>query len=81
MTDRYLSHREACEVTGLSRMTIWRAQRRGEFPPFEQISTARVGVLKSRVDRWLAGERSGWPCNAGGCCRGPKGSQGKPRHE
>ena len=31
-------------VTGLSVVTIWRMQRRGEFPPYIRLSPGRVGM-------------------------------------
>jgi len=57
---RYLSWREVARVTGLSRTTAWRLQRRGEFPAPFVISPGRVGYAESEVNAWRASrERRG----------------------
>src|SRR4051812_38373563 len=40
---RLLRPRVVCERTGLSRSTLWRLERRGDFPVHRQISTNAVG--------------------------------------
>ncbi len=46
--------------TGLSRSTIWRLERRGEFPKHRQISLNAIGWLEAEVDEWvLSRERAG----------------------
>lgn len=44
-------------ASDLSGSTIWREQRAGRFPPFENISARRVGLRQSRLQEWLAGRR------------------------
>ena len=40
---------EVCRAVGLSRTTIWRLERRGEFPRRRQVSAQRVGWLRSQI--------------------------------
>jgi prophage regulatory protein len=40
--------------TGLSRMTIYRLENRGEFPKRKQLSPNSVGWLESEIDEWIA---------------------------
>jgi prophage regulatory protein len=40
--------------TGLSRMTIYRLENRGEFPQRKQLSPNSVGWLESEIDEWIA---------------------------
>jgi len=51
--DRFLKHEEVIEVTGLSSVSIWRLEGRGEFPKRRKISPNRVGWLASEVDEWI----------------------------
>jgi prophage regulatory protein len=39
--------------TGLSRSTIWRLERQGEFPRHRRISPNAVGWLEHEVDAWI----------------------------
>jgi len=39
---------------GLSRTTIWRLQRRGQFPRQVRLSPNRVGWLESEINAWIA---------------------------
>lgn len=39
--------------TGLSRSTIWRLERRGDFPKHRRISLNAVGWLEAEVDEWV----------------------------
>lgn len=52
-TARMLRLREVCHRTGLSRTTIWRLERRGEFPAHRQISQNAVGWLEREVSAWI----------------------------
>ena len=39
--------------TGLSRTTIWRRERSGDFPPRIRLGGRSVGWLDSEVEAWL----------------------------
>ena len=43
-----------CEITGLSKATIYRLLARGEFPPRVKLSPRCVGWRVAEVDAWLA---------------------------
>jgi prophage regulatory protein len=49
-----LSVRDVVRETTLSRTTVWRMVRRGEFPRPVQLSPGRVGFLREDVERWRA---------------------------
>lgn len=41
------------KLTSLSRTTIWRLEREGNFPQRRQIGTRSVGWLLNEVESWL----------------------------
>jgi prophage regulatory protein len=43
-----------CQRTGLSRTTLWRLERRGDFPSHRQLSPGAVGWVEAEVEDWLA---------------------------
>ena len=43
-----------CEVTGLSKATIYRLLARGEFPARVRLSPRCVGWRVAEIDAWLA---------------------------
>ncbi|BBP45868.1 hypothetical protein THMIRHAS_12410 [Thiosulfatimonas sediminis] len=45
--------KEVIEVTGLSRTTIYRKVKAGEFPQRKQLSARSVGWLESDVTAWI----------------------------
>jgi prophage regulatory protein len=49
---------EVERASNLSEATIWREQRAGRFPKYEQISARRVGLRLSRLNEWLGGRRT-----------------------
>lgn len=53
------------EVTGLSRTTLWRKERAGEFPERVQLGAHSVGWLAEEVEAWIASRPRG-TCNASG---------------
>ena len=53
-TDRFLREPEVRKVTGLSRVTRWRMENRGEFPKRRRISPNAVAWLSSEVQAWMA---------------------------
>ena len=54
MKDRFLREPEVARVTGLSRTTRWRMERRGEFPRRRTISRNAVAWLASEIEAWMA---------------------------
>ena len=51
--DRMLNVRQVTEISGLSRTTLWRLEKGGDFPRRKQLSPRRVGWLESEVAIWL----------------------------
>lgn len=49
----FLRLRQVISVTGLSRMTIWRLERAGEFPRRRQLGARSVAWLQSEVEQWI----------------------------
>jgi prophage regulatory protein len=50
---RLLRLTEVMALTGLSRMTIWRLERSGEFPARRQLGRHSVAWLESDVHVWI----------------------------
>ena len=48
-----VSIREVCQAIGLCRTTLWKMERKGTFPRRRQLTTNRVGWLRSDVEAWL----------------------------
>ena len=63
MSDRILRLPEVLARTGLARTTLWRMERRGEFPARRQITGNTVGWLESEVSEWIE-SRPVAPCMA-----------------
>jgi prophage regulatory protein len=53
MQNIYLRWPTVQEVSGLSRVTVWRMERDDRFPRRRQLSSNSVGWLKSEVDAWV----------------------------
>jgi predicted DNA-binding transcriptional regulator AlpA len=51
--DRILRSKEVQEMTGLSRTTLWRLERKGEFPARVALCAGSVGWRLSEVELWL----------------------------
>jgi prophage regulatory protein len=49
----FLRLKQVISVTGLSRMTIWRLERAGEFPRRRQLGARSVAWLQSDVEQWI----------------------------
>lgn len=45
---------EVRELTGLSRSTVWRLERRGDFPKHHRIAPNVVAWLEDDVARWIS---------------------------
>lgn len=52
--ERLLPPAVVMERTSLSRPTLWRMVRRGDFPPSISISPGRVAWPESQVNAWIA---------------------------
>ncbi len=50
---KILKQKEVVHMTGLSRVTIWRLEQRGEFPEKIALSPNRVGWLENEVSDWV----------------------------
>ncbi len=50
---RALRVSEVERVTGLNRSTLWKLERRGEFPRRRKLLGGAVAWLSSEVDEWL----------------------------
>lgn len=53
MRDKFLSKPEVLDMAGLSNVTQWRMEKRGEFPRRRQISPGRVAWLESEILAWM----------------------------
>ena len=51
---KILSVRQVLEVTSLSRTTLHRLRRRGQFPPALVLSANRIGWRLVDVETWIA---------------------------
>jgi len=52
-TKRVLSQQAVLARVPVSRTTLWRMERAGDFPTRIQISANRIGWLEADVDAWL----------------------------
>ena len=50
---RLLNFQEVRQITSLSRTSIWRLERRNQFPQRVQISPRRVGWREKQVQEWI----------------------------
>lgn len=50
---RILRLAEVCRRTGLSRTTIWRLVKRGEFPRPRHLTKSAVGWLERELNDWV----------------------------
>ena len=50
---KILKIKDLVHLTGLSRVTIWRLEQRGEFPGKIALSPNRVGWLENEVSDWI----------------------------
>ena len=48
-----LNVKEVTSRTKLSRVTIWRLEKEGKFPPRIKISQKRIGWRKDEVAKWI----------------------------
>ncbi len=52
--DRLLSEKDVVSLLGISRTTIWRKVRSGDFPPPRAVTAGRKGYLASEIAEWIA---------------------------
>ena len=50
---RFLRIDEVIDKVGLSRPTIWRLERAGEFPRRRQLGRNSVGWVEEEVEKWM----------------------------
>ena len=50
---RVIRFKELRQRVGLSRSSIWRLERKGQFPARRQLSDNAVAWLEDEVDQWL----------------------------
>ncbi|CAN5117329.1 hypothetical protein BH11PSE5_BH11PSE5_03400 [soil metagenome] len=50
---KILRKREVADRLGVSIMTIWRWEKRGDFPRRLQLGSSSVGYLEDEIDRWV----------------------------
>ena len=54
--ERIMRTPEVVEVTGLSKTTIWRRVRSGDFPPplkLGNLATRSIGWKEGEIERWI----------------------------
>lgn len=51
--DRILRTKDVQDMTGLSRTTIWRMERKGEFPARVPLGAGSIGWRFSEVNEWI----------------------------
>ena len=56
--DRIIRSKEIQEITGLSRTTIWRMERAGEFPDRVSLGVGSVGWKLNEVNSWVSNRKS-----------------------
>lgn len=59
---KMLRERQVKDLTGLSRVTRWRMERRGEFSRKVQLSPRAVGWPECEVVSWLNERAEARPC-------------------
>jgi prophage regulatory protein len=53
MAVRFVRFKELRQRVGLSRTSIWRLERKGQFPRRRQLSDNAVAWLEDEVDQWV----------------------------
>jgi prophage regulatory protein len=53
-TMQVLRVKDVCQRLRVSRTTVWRLDRSGDFPPKRRIGPGTVGYLEEDVAAWLA---------------------------
>jgi prophage regulatory protein len=50
---KILNSKEISQITGLSRVTVWRMERKGQFPKRITLSPRRVGWIEDQINKWI----------------------------
>ena len=58
---RIVRIKELCERLEVSRVTIWRWERKGLLPPSRRLGPNVVGWLESEIEEWFASTASPEP--------------------
>ena len=53
MNKQFISQKEVIEMTGVSRPSLYRLRKKGEFPQSVQLSERRIGFVKTEVEFWM----------------------------
>jgi len=53
LQNKFLRENEAASISGLSRTTRWRLERKGQFPRRYQISDGITAYKQSEILEWL----------------------------
>lgn len=51
--DRILRSKEVQKIAGVSRTTLWRMERKGQFPSRVPLGTGSIGWRMSEVEEWI----------------------------
>ena len=49
----FLSVKEVCKLTGLSRASIWRLRKSGNFPQAVELTAGRIAFVAKEIYRWV----------------------------
>ena len=50
---KFLTAKQVMNMTGLSRTSIWRLEKDGEFPKRRQLGPRRIGWVESTILEWM----------------------------
>lgn len=50
---RIVRAKEACLLTGLSRTTLWRLEKAGQFPKHRKLGPGSVGWTLEEITAWI----------------------------
>ena len=62
---KFITVKQVMDMTGLSRTTIWRLEKDGEFPKRRQLGIRRIGWIESEVLDWMESRAQVGSCEGG----------------
>ena len=62
---KFITVKQVMDMTGLSRTTIWRLEKDGEFPKRRQLGIRRIGWIESEVLDWMESRSQVGSCEGG----------------